>query len=196
MLWRAGEKQFRHARRSAAIQSRDMQASIAVANRSADISERTLVGIERPWLFVNLHSHLGGEVGDYKIPFARFDISNHGRMPGIIEGCWITLGGGNLHPDSPILRDEFHGAIGPNEKMENRTVDCPDGREYDLVVDLGNEKTHPAPRIGPDEEFFFYIRLEYTDIEGRPHHSSFCWRYDRGMDYWVKFDDADYNQIT
>jgi hypothetical protein len=40
MLWRAGEKQFRLARRSSAIQSRDMQASIAASNRTASMAAR------------------------------------------------------------------------------------------------------------------------------------------------------------
>ena len=35
MLWRAGEKQFRHARRASTIQSRDMQASLALSRKLA-----------------------------------------------------------------------------------------------------------------------------------------------------------------
>lgn len=38
MLWRAGEKQFRLARRTSAIQSRDMRASIAAAETSAIVA--------------------------------------------------------------------------------------------------------------------------------------------------------------
>src|SRR5579864_3041457 len=36
MLWLAGEKQFRHSRRSFIVQSRDMKDSVAVAKQAAD----------------------------------------------------------------------------------------------------------------------------------------------------------------
>lgn len=41
LLWRAGEKQFRHARRSAITQARDMQASVEIARRSYISQHRT-----------------------------------------------------------------------------------------------------------------------------------------------------------
>jgi len=172
-LWDAGERQLQQIRDSTALH-------------------------ERPWLFVNLRPHLQGQVGEYELPVAMFDISNHGRMPAIIDECHITLGGSNNVPEPPLLRDEFHGVIGPAEKMENRTVMCPEGREYDLTVDLAGEETFPTPRIGQDEEFFFFIILHYRDIVGSQHSSRFCWRYDRGMDYWVKFEGGGdcYNQIN
>lgn len=50
-LYRAGERQFRHIRRSALIQSRDMQDSIAVAKRSAEASERTSRNQLRAFVF-------------------------------------------------------------------------------------------------------------------------------------------------
>src|SRR2546423_1741671 len=60
-LYWAGERQFRHIRRSAAIQSRDMQASIKasqasveVAKRAADIADRGVVLTDRPWIALSL----------------------------------------------------------------------------------------------------------------------------------------------
>jgi hypothetical protein len=48
LLWRAGEKQFRHARRSSVTQSRDMQASIAAAKSSVDLARQEFVATHRP----------------------------------------------------------------------------------------------------------------------------------------------------
>jgi hypothetical protein len=64
---------------------------------------------------------------------------------------------------------------------------------------MGYESDWPFPVIAQDEEFFFYALIHYhgvghyTDSSRKPHVSSFCWRYDRGVDYWVKFD-PDRNQ--
>ena len=59
MLWRAGEKQFRLARRISAMQSRDMKASILeakrsadAANRSAKIAEDSIVKLQRASVFM------------------------------------------------------------------------------------------------------------------------------------------------
>lgn len=49
MLWRAGEKQAAHARRSAAIQTRDMQASIHAAEKAANAAVLA-ANSERAWL--------------------------------------------------------------------------------------------------------------------------------------------------
>jgi hypothetical protein len=50
MLWRAGEKQFRHARIASMRQSRDMQASVAAAAESNRISAEGFHASQRAWV--------------------------------------------------------------------------------------------------------------------------------------------------
>jgi hypothetical protein len=99
LLWRAGEKQFRHARRSAAIQSRDMQASIAAANEANRISSKSLHSAQRPWVSVVAVTPIG--MLDFsegiKISF-EIDIRNSGQTPAtnVNWGCsgWSMHMGG------------------------------------------------------------------------------------------------------
>ncbi|MGB9113906.1 hypothetical protein [Bradyrhizobium sp.] len=50
LLWAAGEKQFRHARRTSIIQSRDMKASIDLARSEFISSHRPKIRIKHVWL--------------------------------------------------------------------------------------------------------------------------------------------------
>ena len=107
MLWLAGEKQARHARRSAAVQSRDMQASIAAAEASARAAQATADAIqitERPYIFI------WGPVGHHpKTIYTSstdptfqkiiqddaafvYNISNRGKLAAVIERVSIACG--------------------------------------------------------------------------------------------------------
>jgi hypothetical protein len=94
-LYRAGERQFRHVRRSAAIQSRDMQASIEVAQqsavsakRAADIAERGVVEADRPWIEVGLKINGPLIFGPESIEIeGDVTITNIGKSPAINVTC-------------------------------------------------------------------------------------------------------------
>jgi hypothetical protein len=85
-LWRAGEKQFRHARRTAAIQSRDMQASIATSNRAAKAAEDSVL-INRQVGESQVCAYLSCDGAAYTITDSWFAcdvrIKNHGQSPAI-----------------------------------------------------------------------------------------------------------------
>lgn len=87
MLWRAGEKQSLHTRRSAAIQTRDMQDSIAVAAKAADaamLSARAAIALQLP-VFRITPDNLGW--GDTKMEIATFV-----RIATSTESGFRTLG--------------------------------------------------------------------------------------------------------
>ena len=152
------------------------------------VTERSLTTLERPWIFVHLRPHVIGKAEQYEVPKVAFTIANHGRMPGIIKECHIHLGRGEEGPESGLLADQHHGAIGPHERKEC-TAECPSGREYNTVVDIVTDEAHCAPQIGQDEQFFLYILIQYCDVAENGYTSSFCWRYDNGVDYWTVFED-------
>jgi hypothetical protein len=189
-------------------QSRDMREVIVVANRSASASERALIELERPWIFVQLSPHLlarsddgvlidPGEAAEIP-PVAIFEIGNHGRMPAIITSCHIALEAvPATEPTAGILRDEFHMSLGPHEKSEKLHVDCPGGlMKYGVVVDLITGAIHPVPELDQLENFFFYIVIRYDDVLGQSHTTSFCWRFDLGVNYWVSFGGSEHNYLT
>src|SRR6185437_6905935 len=162
------------------------------AERSAKIAEDALTVLERPWIFVHLSPKLerrpepprpsNGIVyptvritdPEDEIPLAVFDIANHGKMPAIIDGCWIHLGRTEITTDGPeietgMIREQFHGAIGPGERKEHLFVDCPAGRAYGIEIDIITETSHPVPIIGSDEIFVFSILIHYFDVSRKWH---------------------------
>jgi hypothetical protein len=50
LLWRASERQIELAREASAAQSRDMQDSIATAVAANELSNKTFIGSQRPWV--------------------------------------------------------------------------------------------------------------------------------------------------
>jgi hypothetical protein len=180
--------------------------SVNEASRSANIAQRGLTELERPWIFVQLSPHLVGRAAELLSPkeaievppLAVSEISNHGRMPAIIESCHIALEAvPETAPPAGILRDEFHMSLGPHETSEKLHVDCPSGlAKYSIVVDLITGQTNPVPELSQNEDFFFYIVIVYHDVRGEAHTSSFCWRFDLGVDYWVQFGGTNYNYLT
>ena len=98
------------------------------AIRQAKVAEDTLSKLERPWIFVDLVQDLRGSPDDeFQEPYALFDIVNHGRGPAIIEEFHGEINSNDLRPGAPLLRDEFHGIIGPGKAMEGCKIECPRG---------------------------------------------------------------------
>jgi hypothetical protein len=86
LLWYAGEKQLRHARRSAAIQSRDMRASIETANRAAKAAEDSVL-ISRQVGESQVRAYLFCEEATYAIVddvlVVEVKVRNQGQSPAI-----------------------------------------------------------------------------------------------------------------
>lgn len=177
-------------------QAEKMQASIAEAARAATASEKAvkvaedaLVLYERPWIFVSLSPRIyySDELGIWS---ARFSMSNHGRSPAIVEVALVVMGA--IIGDAPpvgILQDELHGPLGPGEKIEGVSLLVPDGIDINFVGGaIGGEPVMPA-----DEDLGICISIHYRDIAGRTHNSAFAWRYDMGVNRWVKYDGEQYN---
>ncbi|RTL52540.1 MAG: hypothetical protein EKK40_07555 [Bradyrhizobiaceae bacterium] len=79
LLWLAGEKQARHARRAAAAQSRDMQASIVAARDANTLTRDIFVADQRPWLL-------------WKIPPTVEMTKNGGHLHIKIDGSLTNIG--------------------------------------------------------------------------------------------------------
>jgi hypothetical protein len=105
LLWLAGERQFRHGRRSSAAQSRDMQGSIKAAEsaaKAAQTSADSAVAVERGRLYavidhnflncINAANDWDGPIDQEERPLAMptwpmagITFKNYGKTPAIIE---------------------------------------------------------------------------------------------------------------
>jgi hypothetical protein len=85
-LYRAGERQFGHARRSAAIQSRDMQDSISVSKAANQLSREIFAAGKRPWLKVHVQLASGfryNPVNQAGIVDLTITVKNLGDVPAL-----------------------------------------------------------------------------------------------------------------
>jgi hypothetical protein len=127
MLWRAGEKQLKHGRRSAAIQSRDMRASIEASHRAAKAAENSVL-TSRQVGESQVRAYLSCEGGTYTL----FDswltvevrIRNHGQSPAI----WTEIKAQVVTQTIPGLRYER------SEPFTNAGPAVPAGREGTIIL--------------------------------------------------------------
>jgi hypothetical protein len=122
-------------------------------------------------------------------------------MPGIITDCHILLEPVEVTAQGPqigfgFIRDDVHGPIGPGETRADLSVDCPGGVEYGVIVDIVTGESRPVPTRTPKHIFVFRAVIAYRDIAREAHVSSFCWRLDEGMGYWVQHGGDEYNYQT
>jgi hypothetical protein len=84
LLYETGEKQFRFAIRSGIRQTKGTKESIAIAQKSAEAAERSLIAANRPWIKVDLR--VGGPI-HYNANGANFTLiyvlNNIGNSPAL-----------------------------------------------------------------------------------------------------------------
>ncbi|WP_454649276.1 hypothetical protein [Bradyrhizobium liaoningense] len=192
LLYRAGEKQSRHARRSAAIQTRDMQASIAAANRSAAAAERALTDLERPWLFAyGIRTVPINQLGEWAVEFT---VANFGKMPAIIEhariGFVISDRG---EPPTPLFADDDHDLVvspilqaGERRVIKEPFPNVEDGSASFRVLQSSSGEileATPGYQVPEDFDAFFRILINYRGPNTKGHESCVLWLYQPPFDF-------------
>lgn len=133
--------------------------------RTAQIAERALSEVERPWLFIEgatvSRRDLPGEPMEPNNWFISFRCRNVGRTPAVVEECIIQLHDKDQLPETPHYDLTFRGPV-PRWLSANETFD-----------------THPmgpAIRIkdGRAIQFVVFGRLAYKELNGKEHHSGFA----------------------
>jgi len=194
-LWNAGEKQFRQARRTAIIQSRDMQASTAAAQKSADTAEKAFTNLERPYIFIYGPSKFQVDPSDPdQWVFAKYQVANHGKTPAIIEnvraGIETTETG---FPNPPIRVDEDHELFRVAIIPPGYMYSLPQHEAADVEFDLSGAFAHVQDLKG--KEMFLWVVVNYRGAFTAGHETSACWRYDEGTDSLIQYGHGDYNYV-
>jgi hypothetical protein len=155
------------------------------ALKSADVSERTLAVLERPWILVKIYV---GLLRPTDRPTSwwhvKFVICNYGRMPAIVnsvESGWTQ----GAEPEFPFLNLDHVIMLGPSD-TEPVEINIPEGWE---VTDYGR------PTIPELLDWFFNVKITYSDVGGNEYVSFFCWRYEPSSNGWVRHGD-NYNYLT
>ncbi|MET4368426.1 hypothetical protein ABIA99_001105 [Bradyrhizobium sp. LB12.1] len=167
-LYRAGERQFRHARRSSASQARDMQASITAAQRAAEAS------------MISAQSSKGAIRGVIAIKnFQGGWNENNGR----IEGYGVS---GNIENvgNSHVTCSIFAAARIIDPAIEDFIFDAAPVDKSSGLISPGTKAVPQSPlgltvddavRVWMGEaRFLYYCRVNYLDIFAEPHHTECC----------------------
>jgi hypothetical protein len=168
--------------RASTSQARDMQASIAVANRSANISERALTELEAPFLSVKITedgiTRSYGETGHH-FHTLRLVIANFGRTPArIIEmadkAAFVEKNEG--------LPPEVNPAFASRISIPYGVIAPPQGESQGWSFNLfAFTLRYLAERVEPlkTNELFFYGFVRYETIFRKTYRMGFCYMFDK-----------------
>lgn len=165
--------------------TRGAAAAAEAAQRQADISERALRGVERPYLFVEIgevNSRWQSPSGEVMPPGPatrgirlHYFIVNHGKTPAILRSISISL---RYNPDFPLIstgaiEEEAYAVIAPGERfiMPN----FPNGWRSLDAIDI-----EPGQRLDAGLLILHGV-LTYSDPMDGMHVDSFCMRAARGF---------------
>jgi hypothetical protein len=193
-LWDAGERQLRAMRQSVFVNI----AAAKAAKKAANVADRMFVDLERPWVFINLHTGFSFNRDDGSVnPLVRYEIVNHGRTPAMIEQCWIGPVTSDAEPEIPVEELRWNGPIGADKKITDCQIPLPAGFVYDRLIDVETiEGSSSAPEA--EGELFFYAIVSYRDMTRESHRSVFCWRWDRAGFHWMRYgaNNPQYDYMT
>jgi hypothetical protein len=169
-------------------QSRDMEASIAAAHRSADIAEKALLSVEIPYLypvirkhgFVINHSTLTGQMAitnfDFGTDFLEYYFRNFGRSPAEITEVQSILvpkyGMPVPYPAGLNILAPLSGQIAP--------PDGGDSQDFRYMFSKGDYEAYWKGERPPRLEilnFWFLGFVRYNDVFENEYVRGFCLQY-------------------
>jgi hypothetical protein len=146
------------------FQVRDAKATIEAAKKSADVAERALTGLERPWLFIE---KVRIERRDPPpVPnswFISFVWKNVGRAPAIVEDFVLRIADPATLSEVPNYDGatslDVRATFPPGEIGETRQIGPSPG---------------PGGQDGTTIEFVVFGRMTYKELNGKVHHTGFA----------------------
>jgi len=143
------------------------------ATKSADVSERALRGIERPYLFVKIESVRGlkrATLDTPSKPTLAYNIINQGKTPAILRSLAVRL------QDSPTdrlrlpmgLASKFYEVVAAGEYVSHPSG----GRIVEVEGSAGGQRYDDATI----QRLVFHGSIHYEDPTGAYHTDRFCMR--------------------
>jgi hypothetical protein len=181
--------------RASIRQSRDMEASIAVARRSTEIAERALTELEAPFLSIKITEtgvpRKTDAVG-HDFTYIEFCITNHGRTPArIIE----LVDKFDLFEDGKEWPREVHPDFATRSTMPYGVIAPPNGESQPFSNNVwyfmsGALVSDPLPL--KTKNLFFLGFVRYSTVFGEIFRMGFCYKFDRFSHRWILFGDDRY----
>jgi hypothetical protein len=176
--------------RSGVRQSADMQASIAAAQKSAELAEHALTKLERPYIFVSNVGRLETDIiedqeenyGEALLSI-KYSVANYGKIPAIIVDARASLHV-SVAPRNPDHLPHSHSlVVSPIFAPGDARHEIP---EWLVWSDHGHDEDGSyIPILGEDRSLFFWIVITYRGPFTDGHETRACWRYNESTGRFV-----------
>lgn len=189
-LWKATKNLASDAKDASARQAGEMQESLRIAEANAKATEKSVKSSqdsERPYLFVEISEYSTMELTNgLGVWCCKYTVINQGKTPAILTKLKCDVWYKNGQPPTAIKKAT--------------TDSLPEGG---YVIGSGKQRTFPAiaqplewndiRRMEEDHRpgVFCYGRIEYKDIFGADHYTTFCWQFqctEEGKGFCLYYD--------
>ena len=173
-------------RRLAAKQSEDMERSLQIgkiaaeaARKSADVAERSLELLERPFLFISELSPVADPLGNNKCIW--FSLQNYGRFPAIIGFAKIVARITTISEASKEFGFDYNfnldipPILAVGEKIPSVEYYFPNAIEWEKLAD-----GRYIPKVGSDEVLLLDVLATYSGGLIKSYVYKERWQYDIG----------------
>jgi hypothetical protein len=198
-LHAASEAQERVMREQAQTMTENLaltKAAVEAAKRNADISERALVELEAPFLYVKVtnpglvvtkNKPGGGQPSNYSINFgySRFVFSNYGRTPARIFSYFEKTEITERTADTGVMPAPIDLDAVEEYEIPEGVVVLPNGgdsKEYDFSA----ARYVFTPPFDPDMKSLFFMGfIRYRDVFANKYRSGFCFVFERHQNNFI-----------
>jgi hypothetical protein len=199
-LWDASERQLKLLADTSAIQSGDMQASIAAARQSADAATKAAAHVpqtERAYLFLELDISSNFETifpekpeGPFIRPHVQFGFRNHGRTPAIIQELQATAKYWPKSAGAPPISLAVPLTIQPGLVVSSEPI-----TGYRVTFSLTKGQFDNA-YFGRQGYIMFWGKIIYLDVFQVRHETGWCRANQRDGRGWSFGGDETLNYYT
>jgi hypothetical protein len=197
-LWRATHGM----RQVAEMQSRDLLRSTKATEKHADIAERSLVALNRPFLMVGRLDNepirsftpFGDHPGTINLKFTvDYTLRNYGRSLATIHNIWYKIEPIASLPEVPPYGADLRTALYGKERIVRSVLARNWDQKYQIIAPTTDRPQ--SMKIESGELFyFFYGFVRYSDIFiGKTYITGQALRYDYKAKAWATVEKTTYN---
>lgn len=199
-LYRATVGLGNEAKNTSDRQATEMEKSIAIAketadaaNKSAEVAEKTLTMVERPYVFAYSVSNF--HMSENLNPAITYEVANFGKTPAIIQSAHVALENIHSNLNAVLEVDRRHNLVcapilSAGEVRKGIEEETPANMVNFITTDKGF-----SPDLKHGEDMFFRVIIRYRGPFTEGHESSFCWRYNTHTNYFEPYGHEKYNYI-
>lgn len=177
----------------AVVARRNTNASLIAARaarKSADIAEKALTNVNRPYVYVlNVSGFHLVQPGEQT--FVTFDVANYGETPADVDEIRAAITISSMeYPDGPPIVPISHPVYAPHEKIKGFRL------HVDRILPFSHRRGRVVPSLLQGQRCFLRVVIYYRGPFSEGHESSFCWCWDDDSESMMRWGGREYNYVA